>query len=376
MKIALSFPGCHRRGGVERIVFECARYLASRQHEVEVFANEWELDSVWHPQYHHVAMRRQPPFLRGLSYFRNCTQALAHTDTQVLYAHGCVCPTGGIYHAHSVHRAWLNYTKQYRGAMSSARWKQRLNPLHFILLRLEALHLAQRKYQKVIAVSQSVKQDLQEYYRVPETDIVVIPNGYAAEEFNIAHREQMRLMMRSKLGYEPHDKVVVFVANELERKGFMPLLRAMASLQDSTLQLLAVGRLDAQRYASEIRAMGMENRVKFVGASNTVADFYAASDVFALPTQYEAWGLVIVEAMACGLPVLTSRLAGASITVQEGRTGELLDDPSRVPEIAEKLHSLLQNNSISPMAVSGSVTDYSWASILPRYEAVLSQYAR
>jgi UDP-glucose:(heptosyl)LPS alpha-1,3-glucosyltransferase len=119
-----------------------------------------------------------------------------------------------------------------------------------------------------------------------------------------------------------------------------------------------------------MRQLGVWDQVKFVGPTSDVARYYAAADVFALPTEYEAWGLVIVEAMACGLPVLTSRLAGAAIAVQEGKTGELLDDPHSVTEIATKLKCLL-DRPVDRHAVSRSVELYTWDRILSRYEQIL-----
>jgi UDP-glucose:(heptosyl)LPS alpha-1,3-glucosyltransferase len=104
-----------------------------------------------------------------------------------------------------------------------------------------------------------------------------------------------------------------------------------------------------------------------------VAEYFSAADIFALPTHYEAWGLVVVEAMACGLPVLTSRAAGASIAVQEGRNGALLESPADEDEIASKLKNLLEGRHESPGWIAESVLKYEWAEILPKYETVLRE---
>lgn len=182
--------------------------------------------------------------------------------------------------------------------------------------------------------------------------------------------------MRQELGYGEEDRVVVFVANELERKGFGPLLRAMAALKNPNLRLLAVGRLNPATYAEEIAQLGMTGRIHFTGPTNQAAKFYAAADVFALPTQYEAWGLVIIEALASGLPVLTSRLAGAAVAVEEPATGRLLDDPRDPDEIAAKLAPLIAGEHASHALISQSVQAYRWAEILRRYEAILAECAR
>ncbi|MBE7159412.1 MAG: glycosyltransferase family 4 protein, partial [Rhodospirillales bacterium] len=122
---------------------------------------------------------------------------------------------------------------------------------------------------------------------------------------------------------------------------------------------------------------GIGDQVHFPGASAHVAQFYAAADLFVLPTQYEAWGLVVVEALACGLPVLTSRLAGAAVAVEEGLTGELLDEPRDEAEIAAKLATLLdRRHRFNDEEISRSVNRYEWSEVLTRYEEVLYNCAR
>ncbi len=326
MKIALSFPGCNRRGGVERIIYECARYLAGRGDDVTVFANDFEKNGAA-VTYKHVPVNASFSFMQPLSYFHECTRMLDRAEYGALGTFGCVCPEGGVYWAQSVHAAWLEEAKKFRAPLSLGRLKQRLNPIHPVLLKLEERHLRARTYRKVIALTAQVQSDLLQYYGVPAEDVVVLPNGFAPAEFNVANSISSRAEMRAGLGYAESDRVVVFVANELERKGFAPLLRAVAQLGRPDVHLLAVGRLDAGAYRAEIEQLGLRDRVRFTGPTSEVARYYAAANVFALPTQYEAWGMVIVEAMAAGLPVLTSRLAGASVVVREGATGRLLEDP-------------------------------------------------
>ena len=367
MRIALSYPGCHRRGGVERVIYECAGYLAGRQHEVTVFASDWESND-FPIRYQRVTHRQWPPFIRPHCFFRECTSRLNGGDFDVHASFGSECPTGGVFWAQSVHRAWLDRVKRFRAPMSLGRWKQRLNPLHPMLLHLEREHFAKRNYRKIIALTPEVQGDLQQFYSVPAEDVVVIPNGFAPAEFNVARCAAQRDEMRRTLGYGEEDKVVIFVANETERKGFTPLLRAVESLNDSSIKILAVGRLDAN-------ASNGSKQVQFVGPTSDAARYYAAADVFALPTQYEAWGLVIVEALACGLPVVTSRLAGAAVAVREGVTGELLDEPRDESEIAGKLMKVLNRAGPDAKVIAASVEQYSWSRVLKRYEQVLVECA-
>jgi UDP-glucose:(heptosyl)LPS alpha-1,3-glucosyltransferase len=357
-------------------MLECANFLAGRGHQTHVYATDWEADSL-HPDVirHSVPVPMRPALRRLLGFARRsqCELSGLTPPAQVLGGFGVVSPPGGVIWVQSVHRAWLEISRQQRTLWG--RIKQRCNPMHPVVLALEQDYFARRKYRKLIALSQEVRADLMRFYHVPEEEIVILPNGYAPEEFHPAQAGALRNAMRARLGYDAARKVVIFVANELERKGFGPLLRAIAALDDPQVCLLAVGRLDAQAYSGEIQRLGMADRVRFTGPTNRVADFYAAADVFALPTQYEAWGLVIVEAMACGLPVLTSRLAGAAIAVKEGETGILLDDPNDSNEIAAKLSQLLPKRGYaSPEEIAESVAPYAWSHILARYEEILLQH--
>jgi UDP-glucose:(heptosyl)LPS alpha-1,3-glucosyltransferase len=377
MRVALSFPGCHRRGGVERVMLECANYLASRGHETHVYSSDWDEKSMHEAVIrHHVPVRKRPNIAQVTSFARGSSAALDGMKPRpdIIGGFGISTPRSEVVWVQSVQKAWLEISGSQRDF--KGRLKQRLNLFHPLVLSMERRYYGGRKYRKLIALSDQVKDDLMRFYGVPAKDVVVIPNGFSPSEFSVARRNEQREAMRQKLGYGNTDKVVIFAANELERKGFGPLLRAIAALNDSSVHLLAVGRLNPLAYASEIQRLGMTQRVQFTGPTSDVASYYSAADVFALPTQYEAWGLVIVEAMACGLPALTSRLAGASIAIDEGKTGQLLDDPADVQEISTKLSLLLQGKHASPEVISDSVAQYAWSRVLETYESVLTECAR
>jgi glycosyltransferase involved in cell wall biosynthesis len=111
-----------------------------------------------------------------------------------------VCPEGGVYWAQSVHAAWLEKAKSLRAPGSIAWWKQRLNPAHPLLLKLERSHFSKGGYRRIIALTEEVKADLGRFYGVPAADIDVVPNGYAPEEFNVPRAREIREAMRTELG--------------------------------------------------------------------------------------------------------------------------------------------------------------------------------
>jgi len=377
MKIALSFPACHRRAGVERIVFECARFLAGTGNDVTVFADEWEADETQPVKYQRVPIRDRPRFLRGRSYYENASRQLGNADFDVLNTHGCVCPTGGVQWVQSVHAAWLERSREFRAPMSLARWKQRLNPLHPVLLQLEAKHFRERQYRKVIATTEVVRQDLHRIYGVPEEDVEIISNGFAPEEFNPERRAALREEMRAKLGLKPEHVVLVFVANELERKGYGTILEAMRILGRSDVRLLVVGRANAVQAESEAAACGLQDQVIVCGPTSKVAQYHAAADLFVLPTQYEAFCLAILEALGSGLPVITSTVPGARDAIQPGINGALIEDPKSAEELAAALEPLLDpaRRAVISAQTPGTVGAYQWPRVLARYEELLRQNA-
>lgn len=372
MKIALAFPGCHRRGGVERIVFECAKFLAGREHEVTVYANEWEANGNA-ITYEPIRRRAWPAFLRAPAFLRESTRRLRTRDYDVLGTFGCECPLGGVYWAASIHRAWLDRAKSFRARLSAARWKQRLNPVHSVLLRLEKLHLGGNAYRKLIATTPEVKNDLKCYYGVPERDIHVVPSGYSPEEFNPELCAKRRDSMRALLGLAPGHVALLFVANELERKGYRTVLAAMQHLKCPDLRLVVVGRSDVRSVKRLAAGFGLAGQVLACGPTDDVAAFHAASDIFVLPTQYEAFCLSILEALGSGLPVITTRIPGAENAILPGINGYLIDDPQSGTQLAEAIALLLDRERRAVLAAEAlkSVVQYQWPSVLRQYEQIL-----
>jgi len=375
MKIALSFPGCNRRGGVERIMFECARYLATNGHDVTVFASEFEQPAEGRVKYHHVPVPSRPSFMRGPRYFRQCTRVLDRNRFQAFNTHGVVCPFWGVHWAQSVHRAWMDRSRSFRAPWSVARMKMRLNPLHPMILKLEEEHFGKRQYRKVITTTPEVQKDLEHYYNVPAADVVVIPNGFAPDEFNPARRAERRPAEREKLGLKPDDVALLFVANELERKGYRTLLSALSILKSPRLRLIVIGRPPVEEVRRQARDAGEEQAILACGSTGDVAAFHAAADIFVLPTQYEAFCLAILEALGSGLPVITTKIPGADNAIQPGVNGLLINDPRSGEELAEALRKLLDDTARSTFSARApdTVRDYQWPVVLKRYENVLCE---
>lgn len=377
MRIAVTHVEASLTGGVERVLVESANQFVRDGHEVHVFASRWQPD-VLDPAVHRhpVAARPRPQARFAARYRRGATAALeaARGEWDVHAAYTALSPLGGVFWVPSVHRVAYDEARARRSRPHALLMD--LNPTPRIWLEYERQWFSPGGYAHLIAAADDVKADIVERYGVPEDDITVVPLGYDDTRFAATHRAALREEARAELGYGTGERVVLFVANELERKGFDALLAAVARREDPALHLLVVGAVDLSGHMGEIERLGLADRVRSVGTVTDLARFHAAADAFALPTLYEPWGLVIVEALGSGLPVLTSRLAGASVAVQDGRTGVLLDDPADVDAVADGLGRVLGPEMDDPAAISASVQALAWPMVIRRYAELLARFAR
>ena len=369
-KLALCYSGCHRRGGVERVVFEVARHLHENW-RTSVVAHEVPRPGELPADVEMVQLSGKIlPFGLGMRQTRASAQDIVDSGGfDVVAGFGVQSPRESVVWIQSVHAAWWDLCRRRRRGW--LRWQQRLNPFHHIVLKMEEELLRRRRYRRLIALSPAVRDDLNRFYGVPASDVDVLPNGFHPEEFHPGVRVRHRLEQRRRFGIPSAAWVVLFVANEWERKGLVPLLEAVAKMRDSSVHLVAAGHLPAGFLMHCAAKLGIQDRVHMVGQTSHVNECFGMADVFALPTIYEAWGMVIIEALACGLPVLTSETAGASVAVQPGVNGYLLANPEESDAVVEGLRKLRSGLHAQPGVIEQTVAPYAWERLLRQYAAIL-----
>ena len=369
-KLALCYSGCHRRGGVERVVFEVARHLHENW-RTSVVAHEVPLPGELPADVEILQLDGKIlPFGLGMRQTRAKSQETVDCGNfDVVAGFGVQSPRDSVVWIQSVHAAWWDLCRQRRRGW--LRLQQRLNPFHHIVLRMEEELLRHRQYRRLIALSPAVRDDLNRFYGVPASDVDILPNGFHPGEFHPGVRVRHRLEQRRRFGIPSAAWVVLFVANEWERKGLVPLLEAVAQMKDSSVHLVAAGRLPAGFIMHCAARLGIQDRVHVVGQTSHVNECFGMADAFALPTVYEAWGMVIIEALACGLPVLTSQAAGASEAVQPGVNGYLLAHPEESEAVAEGLRKLRNGLHAPPVTVEQTAAPYAWERLLRQYAAIL-----
>jgi UDP-glucose:(heptosyl)LPS alpha-1,3-glucosyltransferase len=310
-------------GGAERFLERALTGLGRDDIEVTVIARDWPGggDSPFQ-------RRIVRPFAigrawRDAAFARAACREVAQGGYDLVQSHERL-PCCDIFRAgDGVHREWLIQRARRRGAL--ARIGDRLSLFHRRLLTAERALYASPRLKTVICNSRMVGDEIVAHYGVAPDRLVVIPNGVDGEVFHPRLRETHRAAMRQTLGIADSAPVFLFVGSGFERKGVDILLDLWPQLPDSA-HLLVVGRdSKLERYRRRTEAAGLGTRVHFAGPQKDVAPWYGTADVFVLPTLYDPQPNAALEALSCGLPVLTSRKSGAAELIEEGVNGMVMD---------------------------------------------------
>jgi UDP-glucose:(heptosyl)LPS alpha-1,3-glucosyltransferase len=210
--------------------------------------------------------------------------------------------------------------------IASRRWLPRYRAFQ----ALEKRQFAPGSFRTVVALSQRVKRDMVRRFGVDPARIEVVYNGVDGDKFRPADGPRLlarRGNVRRSWGFD--DRVVfLLVAHNFRLKGLAAAIRALARLpRSANAGLVVVGDDDARPYRTLARRLGVGGDVIFLGNQTDSAPLFQAADVYVQPTFYDPCSLVVLEAMASGLPTITTAANGAGELLEHGRSGFILDDP-------------------------------------------------
>ncbi len=247
--------------------------------------------------------------------------------------------------------------------------------------RIDAEQRLVRGLDCIVAATEHERRLLMQIYRVPATRVAVVPLGVDLDQF----QPRPQAEARAALGIAPEERMVLAIGRIEPLKGFDILIRSIAQLSDRRSVVLSIigGDDRASRELAALRAVaeevGVADHVRLLGPRphEELPAYYNAADVVAVPSFYESFGLVAVEAMASGVPVVASRVGGLASTVADGRTGYLI--PWRCPEpFAEKIELLLRNEELRRAlgrAAAERMRSYSWSEVARAVGGVLDALA-
>jgi len=238
------------------------------------------------------------------------------------------------------HLRWLEQRKFIEPTLKCLSFK--LNPHHQALKWLEKKCLANSKV--IIVNSQMVKNDYEHFYgKTISNKCIACHNGVDIRAFYSIKKEQKQAL-RKRLDL-PEGHLILFAGSGFVRKGLVFVLRAL-HLLPKDYKLLVIGRdrrfKQFQRLVSEL---DLKESVFFLGVRRDIINFYQAADVFVLPTIYDPFANVCLEAMACGLPVITTTANGAAEIIEEGKNGFIMNFPIEEAFLASLIEKALQNQN-------------------------------
>jgi UDP-glucose:(heptosyl)LPS alpha-1,3-glucosyltransferase len=303
-------------------------------------------------------MVRKPSWLRVLSFHWNLRARLRSEEYDVVLGMTPFAPQVIYWLGDGLYRVWTRVA--WRPA--PVRWLmclKRAVMLANLWLERSALSGGAEHF---IANSQLVKRQALSAYQVPPDRISVVYPGVDLKRFHPEVRDRWRPEVRRELGIAEDNFLLLFVSNNFARKGLAPLLRAFrrVALRQPKLRLLVVGAGRIRRFKALARWLGVSDRTIFTGASPAIERLYGAADFFALPTRYDPFAAVCLEAMACGLPVVTSSMNGAAEVIEQGKNGFVVG-VSRVADLADALCSMLEPDCLRQMGRAAAETAKSFS---------------
>jgi UDP-glucose:(heptosyl)LPS alpha-1,3-glucosyltransferase len=360
-------------GGAERFLERAIDALLERGVRVSIYTRQW-------PEAR--AGRLEPVICnpvyvgrlwRDASFARSVRRALAKDRPDIVQSHDRVEGCDVFRAGDGLHKSWLDERVRVGGKLE--RLSLEANPYHRFVLDAEERLFASPTLKAVVCNSRMVASDLRRDFSIADSKVHVIYNAVDPASFGPqvrAHRHEMR----ASLGLDDSHFAFLLVGSGYRRKGVPTAIRALARLP-SHVRLVIVGReTHMSRYRMLAAKAGVAARVAFAGPQRDPRPYYGAADAFVLPTIYDPLANTVVEALACGLPVVTSTRCGAGELVVKAGAGWLCDSTDDAA-FAGHMERLLDprerelSSSRAAASVSALTPEAMTAQMLALYQSVL-----
>ena len=320
LKIGFARRGYSSSGGAEAYLKRLAAGLCARGHEAQLFttaewpAAEWPFGAITH-------LRGDSPIEFADKFERVRAGGACDVLMSLERVWGCDVYRAG----DGVHRAWLDRRAKLAGPFR--RVADSINSKHSATLRLEQSLFGKHAAGRVIANSEMVRSEIIDVYGYPSDRVDVVPNGVPVERFRPS--AEIRATSRAELELRDDQIAVLFVGSGWERKGLRYAVGALEATADPRLRLLVAGKGNEAAFRSPA--------VRFLGERSELRALYAAADIFLLPTIYDPFSNASLEALAAGLPVITTRANGCAEIMTDRVHGSIVEQPGDLPALQQAL---------------------------------------
>ncbi|MEA1927355.1 MAG: glycosyltransferase family 4 protein [Candidatus Auribacterota bacterium] len=361
MKIAFCIENfITTRGGAEQYVHDLSLLLTKQGHEVHIYTMKSRRQSQEKLHIHMVDIFSGPRFIRTISFALSCRRKVTGLNFDIIHSFGRTWgmdifqPLGGSQMAGLIGnlRSISNPLRRYLKVLTYIISLRRM--VYFLV---EKIQMKETKI--VIAISAMVKRDLVHYCHLNEEKVRIVRNGVDLEKFHPGNRARFRASIRRELGLAEDDIFILFVAHNFRLKGLQTLIRALKYIgkvePDHKFKVGVLGAGKKKKFSGYARKMGVSDKVTFISSSNSPPRYYAAADLSVHPSFYDPSALVVLEAMASGIPVITTTCCGTSEIIKEGREGFVVKTPSDISELAGRIVELNDPDLRIKMGVAGRI---------------------
>jgi UDP-glucose:(heptosyl)LPS alpha-1,3-glucosyltransferase len=361
-KIAVVIPKYGLVGGAEQFAAELTGKLCSKpQDTFQVFANRWQSNSQA-IAFHKIPIISFPKFLTTISFAWFVERAIRRDNFSLVHSHERIF-AADLFTLHGIpHRYWVHHIRQKSMSLydRATAW-------------VEDRLVYEGGCKKFIAVSGLTKAIFLQEFPINPDRVCVIHPGVNLFDYAHKNKDGVRHAVRRALGIGDTDPVIIFASMNFEIKGLDDILHSLARLkkQNSNFKLIVAGKGNIKKYEKIAKETQIAGNVIFTGmvSKDNLIDLYLAGDLYMMLSKFDTFGMVVLEAMAAGLPVMISSHVGARDLVREEKNGFIISDTSDYDYIASRLHLLLDENIRRRMSAAAYQTaaENTWDSVAAKY---------
>jgi len=367
-KIAVVIPKYGLAGGAEQFASELTGRLRDKtQDEFHVLANRWAPGSGT-VRFEKIPIVSFPKWLTTISFAWFAQRRIRRGHFDLVHSHERIF-AADLFTLHGVpHRYWVDQVR--RKSMSlydrATAWVERK-------LVLEG------GCRKFVAVSHLTRDIFLQEYAIDPEKVAVIHPGVELSDYRRKNKDGARHAVRSSLGISENELVMVFASMNFEIKGLDDIIASLGKIQKQSprLKLVVAGKGNAKKYRKIAGEAGVAENIVFTGvlSREKLTDLYLAGDLYVMLSKFDTFGMVVLEAMAAGLPVMVSSHVGAKDLVVQNENGFVVDDPSDHNRVAFILKAMLDENNRRRMSAAALTTasHNSWDAATEKYRALYAE---
>jgi UDP-glucose:(heptosyl)LPS alpha-1,3-glucosyltransferase len=358
-------------GGAERFVQAAMASLKARGVEITIVSRQW-------PGAHGGAIIVDPWFAgslwRDAGFAQAVCRELARRPFDLVQSHERIACCDVYRAGDGVHAEWLSQRARVQSPLAAL--ATRLSPHHNYVLAAERRLFTSPRLSAVICNSEMVRTEIAARFATAPGKLELIRNAVDAEHFNPLARAQNRDAVRQQLAIPRESNVFLHVGSGFERKGVAAFLEALARVPGKPWGIVAGRDKHLERYVARAKSLGLTERVRFAGSVSDVRSYHAAADSFVLASLYDPFPNAALEALASGLPVVTTRKCGVAELISEGESGFVRDalDVTGIAEAMARLEPPVAKRMGE--AARAAVDALTPAAMAAQYEALYARLIR